>query len=68
MSGVSIRSCLERIVPSGVASRHELEALRQRAFVEKGVVVLHLDEIADDWVKQAIVNIATKRWGRRMKR
>ncbi len=64
----TIRSCLAQVVPSGVTPKHEIEALRQRAFVEKGVVVLALDEIADEWLRQALANEATKRWGRRMKR
>ena len=68
MSGSPIRSCLERIVPSTPASKAELEALRQRAWVERKVVVLYVDEISDDWLRQALVNEATKRWGRRMKR
>ncbi len=67
MSG-AIQSCLARIVPSGQTSRAEIEALRRRAWIEKGIVVLHPDEISDEWLRQALRNEATKRFGRRMKR
>lgn len=62
------RSCLARIMPSGPTSAEGLEALRQRAWSEQGVVVLNLEEITDDWVRQAVKNEAVKRWGRRMRR
>lgn len=61
------RSCLARIVPSDPTSPEGLEALRQRAWSEQGVVVLNVEEIADDWLRQAIKNEAVRRWGRRMK-
>jgi hypothetical protein len=63
-----IQSCLARIVPSGQTSPAEIETLRQRAWIEKGIVVLHPDEISDEWLRQALRNEATKRFGRRMKR
>lgn len=49
-------------------SAAELEAMRARAWAEQGVVVLSPKEISDDWLRQALVNEATRRWGRRMKR
>jgi hypothetical protein len=63
-----VRSCLERIVPSASTSPDGLEALRQRAWAEQGVVVLNLQEISDDWLRQALRNEATRRWGRRFRR
>lgn len=68
MTASAVRSCLDRIVPSGPTSAASLEALRQRAWAEQGVVVLNVEEIGDDWLRQAVKNEATKRWGRRMKR
>lgn len=62
------RSCLARIVPQDPTSPEGLEALRQRAWAEQGVVVLNVLEVADDWLRQALTNEATKRWGRRMRR
>ena len=61
------RSALARIVPSSATSPEGLEALRQRAWAEQGVVVLNVEEVADDWLRQALRNEATRRWGRRMK-
>ncbi|MBN9497846.1 MAG: hypothetical protein J0H39_13905 [Alphaproteobacteria bacterium] len=64
----AVRSCLARIVPSAPTSSEGLEALRQRAWAEQGVVVLNVEEVTDDWLRQALKNEAAKRWGRRMKR
>lgn len=64
----AVRSCLANIVPTPPTQRAELEALRQRAWAEQGVVVINLAEITDEWLRQALRNEATKRWGRRMKR
>lgn len=64
----AVRSCLARIVPTSSTSPEGLEALRQRAWSEQGVVVLNIEEIADDWLRQAVRNEATRRWGRRMRR
>jgi hypothetical protein len=63
----AVRSCLARVVPSNPTTREELEALRERAWIEQGVVVISPDEIADEWTRQALKNEATKRWGKRMK-
>lgn len=64
----ALRSCLARIVPETPTTPEGLEVLRQRAWAEQGVVVLHLAEVRDDWLRQALTNEAVRRWGRRMKR
>jgi hypothetical protein len=64
----AVRSCLAHVVPSPPTSPEGLEALRQRAWTEQNIVVLNLDEVADDWLRQALRNEATRRWGRRMRR
>ena len=43
----------------------ELEAMRRRAWVEQGVVTLSPDEVADGWLRQALLNLAVRRWGAR---
>ena len=43
----------------------ELEAMRRRVWREQGVVALRLDDIADPWLRQALTNEATRRWGPR---
>lgn len=63
----AVRSYLARFMPVDAASPETLEALRARAWAEQGVVVLHVDELGDDWLRQGLVNEATRRWGRRMK-
>ena len=43
----------------------ELDAMRTRAWQEHGVAVLPVTDITDPWLRQAITNEATRRWGRR---
>lgn len=64
----ALRSCLELIVPSAPAHRADLELLRQRAWTEQGVVCLQVTELGDDYLRRALVNEATRRWGRRMRK
>lgn len=64
----AVRSCLDRIVPTAPTAPDGLEALRQRAWAEQGVVVLNVEEVGDEWLRQALKNEATRRWGRRMRR
>jgi len=68
MSPAPARSCLARIAAESPTSRAEFGALREKAWIERKFVVLHIDEIDDAWLKQGLKNHATKRWGRRMKR
>ena len=58
------RSCLDRSACSPTTSR-ELDALRRRAWHEHGVASLELDDITDPWLRQAVINEATRRWGPR---
>lgn len=39
--------------------------MRRRAWYEHGVATLNIDEISDPLLRQAIVNEAVRRWGRR---
>lgn len=43
----------------------EMEMLRRRVWQQQGVVSLHLEDITDPWLRQAIQNEATRRWGPR---
>jgi hypothetical protein len=47
------------------AMPEELEAMRQRAWRQQGVIVLWPDEIRDVWVKQALIEQAIRRYGPR---
>ena len=57
------RSCLDR-GPSPTTGQ-ELDAMRRRAWHEQGVATLSVDEIWDPLLRQAVVNEAVRRWGRR---
>jgi hypothetical protein len=43
----------------------EMEMLRRRVWQQQGVVSLHLEDISDPWLRQALINEATRRWGPR---
>ncbi|GGG46350.1 hypothetical protein GCM10010964_37160 [Caldovatus sediminis] len=43
----------------------DLEAMRRRVWREQGVVALRLEDITDPWLRQALTNEATRRWGPR---
>jgi hypothetical protein len=49
------------------ASPDELWAMRRRAWRDTGVAVLRPDDIADDFARQAVVNVAEKLFGPRPK-
>lgn len=57
-------SSLDRGTRSDTATP-EMEALRRRVWQQQGVVSLHLEDITDPWLRQAIQNEAVRRWGPR---
>ena len=58
------RSCLDRGTCSATTTP-EMEMLRRRVWQQQGVVSLHLEDIADPWLRRAIQNEAVRRWGPR---
>jgi hypothetical protein len=64
MSPAASRSPLARHVRSE-ASPLELQEMRKHAWQQQGVVVLQPEEVGDDWLRQALVNEAERRYGRR---
>ncbi len=46
-------------------SETELQAMRAAAWHRQGVAVIPVDEITDPWLRQAVINEANRRWGRR---
>lgn len=60
-----IRSSLSRHQPRTPTDDEELRRMAQRAWTERGVAVLWPEEIANDWDRQAVVNIANAKYGRR---
>jgi hypothetical protein len=57
------RSCLHRAASPTTPA--ELDALRRRVWREQGVVSLAIDDVSDPWLRQALINEATKRWSAR---
>ena len=43
----------------------DLLAMRRAAWRQQGVVVLRPEDIEDDWVRRALINEATRLYGRR---
>ena len=58
------RSSLDRGTRSATTTP-EMEMLRRRVWQQQGVVSLHLEDITDPWLRQAIQNEAVRRWGPR---
>jgi hypothetical protein len=47
------------------ASTADLEAMRAAAWHRHGVAALPIHDISDPWLRQALTNEATRRWGPR---
>jgi hypothetical protein len=58
------RSCLDRSVTTAT-NDNELNAMRAAAWHRHGVAALAVQDITDPWLRQAVINEATRRWGRR---
>ena len=64
MNPATPRSALGRHVRSE-SSPLELEEMRKQAWLRQGVVLLKPEEVVDPWLRQALVNEAERRYGRR---
>jgi hypothetical protein len=60
-----VRGALERHLPRSLPTEDELFAMRRAAWRKQGIAVLRPDDIRDKWVRQTIVNEATRLYGRR---
>jgi hypothetical protein len=58
------RSSLDRGTRSPTSDA-ELSAMRAAAWHQHGVAALAIHDIADPWLRQAVINEATRRWGPR---
>jgi hypothetical protein len=62
------RSCLAhaqaRTAPTAPTD-DDLFAMRRAAWRQQGVVMLRLEDVRDDWIRQALVNEANRLYGRR---
>ena len=59
------RGSLERHLPRPAPTEDELLAMRRAAWRKQGVAVLRIADIHDEWIRQAVVNEATRLYGRR---
>lgn len=57
------RSCLD--LARGPTIAVDLNAMRAAAWHRHSVVALAVEDIADPWLRQAVINEANRRWGRR---
>ena len=60
-----VHGSLERHLPRSLPSEDELFAMRSAAWRKQGIVVLRITDIRDDWTRQALINEATRLYGRR---
>lgn len=63
MSG--LKGSLARATGPSPGTPEEIGVLRRRAFVEHGVAMIHLAEVADPWTKQAVINEARRQLERK---
>ena len=59
------RGSLERHVPRPASTEDELFLMRRAAWRRQGIAVIKLADVQDDWVRQALVNEATRLYGPR---
>ncbi|MCA3287623.1 MAG: hypothetical protein ING09_13835 [Roseomonas sp.] len=59
---LSPRSSLDRGTRSATHDG-EMERMRAAAWHRHGVAALSVHDITDPWLRQAIINEATRRWG-----
>jgi hypothetical protein len=60
-----VQGSLERHLPETAPTEEELFAMRRAAWRKQGIVVIRLADIRDKWTRQALVNEATRLYGRR---
>jgi hypothetical protein len=63
--GSSVRGSLEQRLPRSLPTEDELFAMRKAAWRKQGIVVIRLADVRDEIIRQAIVNEATRLYGRR---
>ena len=59
------RSCLARAQARAALSDDDLQAMRRAAWQQQGVITLKPEDVPDDWIRQALINEANRRYGRR---
>ncbi|MDG4574461.1 MAG: hypothetical protein P9C36_02655 [Defluviicoccus sp.] len=60
-----VRGSLERHLPRTATNDDELFVMRRAAWRKQGIVVLRIDDVRDEIIRQAVVNEATRLYGQR---
>lgn len=60
-----MRSYLAKHQPVAPADDADLRRMRAAAWHAQGVLMLRPEEIADDWLRQALINLGERMFGRR---
>lgn len=63
-----MKDILAKLMPERSTSAEELEEMRRIAWQSQGVIAVRPHEIRDDWLRQALINLAEARYGRRRSR
>ena len=63
--GSEVRGSLERHLPRSLPTEDELFAMRKAAWRKQGIVVLRIDNLRDEIIRQAVLDEATRLYGRR---
>lgn len=66
MSHTPIRSQLARHQPQELMSDDDLRRYARAAYHERNIAVIWLDEVRDDFQRQAIINEADKQHGKKL--
>lgn len=65
---MTVRSYLSRYQPHRATEDDELRAMMRAAWRFRGIACLPVEDIADDWERQTITNVAERLYGRRKDR
>ena len=60
-----VRGSLERHLPRSLPTEDELFAMRRAAWRKQGIVVMRIDDLRDEIIRQAVLDEATRLYGRR---
>ena len=60
-----VRGSLELHLPRSLPTEDELFAMRKAAWRNQGIVVLRIDDLRDEIIRQVVLDEATRLYGRR---
>ena len=60
-----LRSQLARLQLTPTLNDEEVHDYARKAYHQKGLALVRIDELKDPFVKQEIINYADKKWGKR---